>query len=157
DALAPGRNTGIQANGNLFDKRMYWAVGGFRDVEDGGSGFGKGEKYQVTARLTGLPIYAEESRRMVHLGAAYSHQFANEDTAFRIRQRPEAHLASFWVDTGNFTGVDDVDKFGSEVAVVFGPVSVQGEYMAARYDIDSPRSEEALLWGGYVFASWFIT
>ena len=56
-AFWPSRNTGITASSNLFDKRMTWATGVFRDADNQGNL--TGNEYSWSSRLTFLPLYEE--------------------------------------------------------------------------------------------------
>lgn len=152
NVFAPSRNVGIQLSNNHLDGRMSWAVGVFRETNDFGS-FADDGDYNVSARITGLPIYLEEGRKLLHVGAAYSHK--NPDDSFRYRQRPETGLTPVrFVDTGNFRA-DDIDLIGLELAGVYGPFSLQGEYMWA--DVDTTFRGNADLDGYYLQASYFLT
>lgn len=152
NVFAPQRSTGLQLTNTLADERMTWAVGVFRDTDDYGNGSDDGG-YNLTGRITGLPWYRDDGRKLLHLGASYSHQ--NVDGVLRYRQRPEANLAGVrYVDTGAFP-VDDVDLYNAELALVYGPVSFQAEYMKA--DADSIIGGEESFDGWYAFVSWFLT
>jgi phosphate-selective porin OprO/OprP len=151
--FSPGRNSGVMLHNHAFDKRMTWAVGGFRDTDDfaeSDDSEGSDDAYHVTARLTGLPWYADEGERLLHVGLSYSHKF-REDDSVRFRQRPEQHMLDRFVDTGSIL-TDGVDLVTPELALVCGPFSLQGEYTKAfvegsSFDFDSY----------YVQASYFLT
>ncbi len=152
NAFAPGRNTGIQLHDTLLDERMTWAVGIFKDVNDFGNGQDDGQS-GLSARVTGLPYYAEDGRKLIHLGAAYS--IRNIDDNVRFRTRPEAHLAPRFIDTGNlFTGT--YNMLGLEAAGVWGPLSIQGEYMKVD-DIENILVGDRDYDGYYLQASYFLT
>jgi phosphate-selective porin OprO/OprP len=147
----------------VLDKRLTWAVGLFRTVDDYGEGSDDGD-YAITGRVTGLPWYMEDGRKLVHLGASYSHRPRNG--ALRLRARPEAHLSDFrYVDTGVLE-TEDMDLYGVEAAFKYGPFSLQGEYIRA--DIDSVRrsvfnnfvwrdQDDIAMDGYYVAASYLLT
>ncbi len=149
-ALAAERNTGIGVSGHCLGERLTWAGGLFRDAD--GFGDAKGNAYNLTGRITGLPLYQDGGERLVHLGFAYSHR--NPDNTVRFRERPESHLAPRLVDTGALTA-NAVDLFGAEAAVVLGPASLQGEYMHAAVDASTGSSPDFA--GYYVQASYFLT
>jgi len=154
NALAPSRNTGVGIFGTEMDERMTWALGGFRETNDFGFGFGPESLYDVTARMTGLPWYEDEGTQLLHLGAGYSHKFGNADD-FRFRERPEAHLSPVrFVDTGTFRA-NGIDLVGPEAALVVGPFSMQDEYMHAF--TDSPTEGDPQFNGYYVFVTYFLT
>ncbi len=131
NTFAPGRNDGVMAFDTMADERMTWAVGVFRqnrvfDVLEGG------RDYNVTARLTALPLYEEDGRRLVHLGVAYTHQNYENDVHL-LAARPESHLSPPVVSTGIFNA-EYGDLVGVEAAWVNGPFSLQGEYVHAFYE-----------------------
>lgn len=150
--FAPARNAGIMIGNDVLDSRLTWALGVFRDTNDYGMGIGDGD-YAWTARVTGLPWYKDEGRRLLHLGLAYS--MRNTDGTVRLRQRPEIHLSQFrYVDTRRFT-VDDMDLLGAELAFVYGPFSAQAEYTHA--SLDTRFLGDRDFSGFYAQASYFLT
>jgi phosphate-selective porin OprO/OprP len=157
NALVPQRNTGIAILNQAYGERLTWGVGGFLETDAFGDGFSDTDDYNVTARLTGLPWYADDGRHLVHLGFSYSHKFRNEDdgTTIRYRQVPEAHLSPvYYLDTGDFL-LDAVDVVNPEFALVCGPFSLQAEYTHAF--VDSSEFDNPDFWGYYVYGSYFIT
>ncbi|HXK60064.1 MAG TPA: porin, partial [Acidobacteriota bacterium] len=90
NALVPSRNTGVMIHNRQFNERASWAVGVFKDTDDFGAGTSD-EDYAITGRVTGLPWFENEGRRLLHLGVAYSRR--NTADFARFQQRPEAHLS----------------------------------------------------------------
>ena len=89
NVFAPSRNAGFMFHDTLFDRRMTWAAGLFRDFDDT-AGLGVADAgYSVTARLTGLPWYEDNGASLLHLGVAYSHR---DPDAVRYRARPETSI-----------------------------------------------------------------
>lgn len=151
NALAPSRNMGVMALNAVLDQRMTWALGAFRgsdsfgeDQEDGG--------WAGTGRITGLPLWREDGRSLIHLGAAANYRDPQGE-AERFRSRPEAHQAPYVVDTGEFA-TSDVARFGGELAAVHGPAWFSGEFIDALATGDGPQRN---LYGYYVQAGWFLT
>ncbi len=153
--FAPSRNTGIMAHnaflGEKKHERMTAALGIFRTTDDYGNDADDGG-YSVTARVTGLPWYEEDGRKLVHLGAAYTHR--NPDGDVRLRQRPESHGAARFVDTGA-VDTDAIDSFVLEGALVLGAFSLQGEYFFNDFDTEFLGDHD--FDGYYVQASYFLT
>lgn len=155
NVFVPGRNTGIMLHDTLRGEQITYGVGLFTSSSDGGFGiFEDGEDgLAFTSRVTWTPWYdcnCECNR--FHIGASYSHRFDIADV--RYRQRPEIHLQDRLVDTGTFDA-DGVDIYGAEMALVYGPFSVQGEYV--QVNVDSPAEDDPSFSGWYVYASYFIT
>jgi len=152
NVFAPSRNMGFMLHNVAADERMTTAIGVFRDTDDFGENVDDGG-YNVTGRVTALPVYENKGAQLLHLGAAYSYR--NPDDSIHYRQRPEAHLTDRFVDTGTFAG-DQVDLVGLEAAWVNGPLSLQGEYMMADADRLGSGSDVGFD-GYYVQASYFLT
>jgi phosphate-selective porin OprO/OprP len=150
--FAPGRNAGFMLHNTASDGRITAAIGVFRSTDDYGEDIDDGG-YNITGRITVLPIYEDKGANLLHLGAAYSYR--NPDDSVQYRQRPEAHLTDRFVDTGSF-GSDQVDLVGLEAAWVNGPLSLQGEYMMAYADRLGGGSDVDFN-GYYVQASYFLT
>jgi phosphate-selective porin OprO/OprP len=134
----------------VFDERATWAAGAFWDTNDFGDSAGS-QGFNFAGRVTGLPVYADGGRRLVHLGAAYS--VGNPDGDVSFSQRPEAHLAPRFVDTDDFAA-NSVNRMGLEAAWVQGPFSLQGEYMQTWADGNGANPSFD---GYYVLASYFLT
>jgi phosphate-selective porin OprO/OprP len=147
--FAPNYNLGVSSQSRALDDRIAWQFGFFRySGVDGG-----GARLNASARLTGLPIYADEGRRLLHLGASYSHQF-RDDYELRYRRRPETHLAERFVDTGEFA-TEGVDLFSFEAAALLGPTLLQGEFVLSK--VLRPSESDVIFWGSYVQVSRFLT
>jgi len=151
-AFAPGRNTGAMIYDDALGRCMTWALGVFRDTDSFGDGSSDGD-YSYTGRITFLPWYKDGGRKLLHLGAAYSHRSPN-DRQLRYRQRPESHLAPRFVDTGSFEA-KRADLIGLEAALVYGPFSLQGEYIQSV--VDAINATDACFQGFYAQASYFLT
>ena len=151
-AFTPSRNMGLMLYDGAREERMTWAVGVFRDTDDFASGSGDGE-YAFTGRLTGLAWYEDDGDKLLHLGVSASHRSAPDDT-LRFRQRPETHPATRFVDTGAFSA-ENADLLGAELALVYGPFSLQSEYISA--GVDRPGAADPDFSGYYIAAGWFLT
>ncbi len=156
DAFAPGRETGFLLTNHALEQRLTWAVGAFRDTDSAsGDGFGSDPLYDVTGRITGLPWFEENGSKLLHVGVSFTQQFrdgANE----RFSQRPEAHLAPNFVDTGNFAA-DHIQIVNPELALVLGSLSLQAEYSHAFVDSGSSDVGDPRFHAFYVQGSYFLT
>jgi len=161
-AFAPGRNFGIRRHTTALDQRMTWAAGAFlntgslSDVGASKDQISEANGWNLTARVTGLPLYEESGKEILHMGLSYSHAFLSEkDTGPHLRTRPESRLTDDrLVDTGDFFA-NAADLIAAEVAVVNGPLSFQGEYFHFWADTDELNNPD--FWGFYLFGSYFIT
>ena len=152
NVFVPSRNTGILFSNHLKNKRMTWAWGFFRDANGSGKSIGNGG-WSMTGRLTFLPLYRNDGKTVWHLGLAGSFRDTLNDI-FRVKARPEVHLAPTFLDTSELP-VQDTALLGFETAFVFGAFSIQSEYIlqsVRKIEGDTPD-----LQGFYVYASLFLT
>lgn len=161
NAFSQGRNLGVRFNRSFMDKRATAAFGFFRDGNPADAPFGPDGIYNATTRFTFLPWYQEKGRQLLHAGFSYSHAFHNltrEDgevvKSDRFRQRPEAHLGPRLVETPKFAA-EEIDYINPEVALVYGPASLQLEWMSALVNRES--GDDLHYNGFYGFASYFLT
>jgi phosphate-selective porin OprO/OprP len=68
-------------------------------IEDSHDQISNANGYDLTGRITGLPVYRDEGRELVHLGLSYLHRFRNDaedDPTAQDRTRPELRLMDEW-------------------------------------------------------------
>jgi phosphate-selective porin OprO/OprP len=158
NAFAPKRNTGFMLYNNLLDKRMTWAAGVFRNADVFGDSQGDRSTeggYSFSGRITGLPYYEDKGTKLIHTGFSYAYKNAFENE-FSFDSHPEIRLADDFVDTGSFKA-DLANLINPELAIVYGPFSLQTEYTFA--DINRKRSTTGsnVFTGFYVYGSYFLT
>lgn len=158
-AFSPDRKIGA-----MISTRGDSPIGNYT-VWLGGFGAGTGtastddESKDLTGRITLAPI--AEARRVIHLGAAGSYRATDKagNDIYRISSKPENNISSAnAVDTGasGVSFVDHATLLGLEAAGVYGPVSIQGEYMQA--DLTRETGLQDVTYNGYyVEASYFLT
>jgi len=147
------RRFGLDFSNAILDRRMTWSAGIFADSGEDGEYFSDPTRFDVMARVTGLPLYAQGGRRLIHLGAAGGYQ-VRDDAKMRFRKRPEIHQAKRYLDTGDFRS-DGNGILGLELAGVFGPVHLQAEWQQSWLDQHDGKSLS--FWGTYVSGGWFLT
>ncbi len=153
NTFSTNRNMGLMIFNDALGKRMTWHVGGFLDVDDTGFDFSDNGNHHLTARLTGIAFERDEGRKLLHLGFSYLHRFVGRSV--RFNSRPEANLSPVeYVDTGPFRA-NHVDQITPELALVWGPFSLQTEYTLAL--VNSDITNDPSFDGFYVEASWFLT
>lgn len=160
NAFSRGRSLGLGFFNYALDKRLTWNVGVFFDtaseappvtkagISDGAVDFG--------FRVTGLPLYQDKGKKLVHVGFSFAQEDQGVADTLRIRSRPEAHLtANRPVDTGT-NPVEKVIRYNLEAAGVYGPFSLQFEYMLLQ--AETPVGVTDVDYSGwYLHASYFIT
>ncbi len=157
------------------------SVGAFGDTVTSQNGDDEGT--QVAGRVTYAPFYTGD--RVLHFGLSSSwvapaqnpKTVNNGIETIQFRAKPESNLISDGlipsaaltaagqtfgrssgrlVDTGNITGgISGFLLTGAEFAGVYGPFSVQGEYI--RTDVDRDLGGNLSFDGYYAYASWFLT
>jgi phosphate-selective porin OprO/OprP len=153
NAFSPERNTGVRAAGAGRKDRLTWSAGLFAETD----GFGDNDDIDgganLTGRITGLPFWQDDGARALHLGLSATRKAATGDS-LRFSQRPEAHLASTYVDTGAMAA-DSALILDAEVAWVHEIFSLQGEFISA--EVDAPAAGDPSFSGAYLQASVFLT
>ncbi len=163
-AFSVSRRTGVMAFNQSENERLLWQIGVFSTNEDGTDSDHDQPPYfeddrggtAVTMRLCGTPWYDEATngRGLVHTGIAYSYRdVANGSHRFSVR--PEDHLGDAVLDT-TFFNIDNYEMLNIQTALVYGPFSMQAEYITVATDgiLANPSNT---LDGGYVFMSYFLT
>lgn len=129
------------------------------------------EGWLAAARLTVAPVNRDE--QVVHLGMNAVWQIDTQGEEVRFRDRPELRVdGTRLVDTGTLggfgddtQGIEDYYLFGPELAAVFGPFHVQGEYHWVKVngddlildDAGTPTGGDPTFTGWYVEAGYFLT
>lgn len=161
NVFTPSRNTGFALMNRILDNRMTCAAGVFRNADDFGNSEGDSSTeggYSLSSRITGLPYYKDDGRRLIHTAFSYSHQNAFEESV-RFRARPTVRLADNFVDTGSFSA-EHFNLYNPEFAVVYGPFSIQSEYTFANIgadDIAINGGDDPRFSAWYVSGSYFLT
>lgn len=152
EAFTPDRNLGLQ----LHTHGGIWqgAIGLFGEGINS-PGTDQSQGYGTAGRVTFAPINSEG--RVLHVGGAFEWRTGYLDDEVRYRARPESHVTDVrLIDTGTIDNVDDTLKYNGEVAGVWGPWSLQGEYVQT--DVSRKDGSEDVDFNGYyVFGSWFLT
>ena len=129
-ALTPGRDTGVELNGRIFDRALRYQAGIFQhdgDVSRGGTDAPAGRT--VAARIVSTPFAWTTSRALQRVEAGFS---------MATGEVPEG-LNGLRARTSNeYDAVAPVYVFGTRVrfaadaAFAHGPLSIKGEFLEAR-------------------------
>ena len=148
--MTPGWNTGIMAFNTAMGGRMAWGLGLFKDT--GGTGKAQSDdNIATTGRINGAVLNADGRTRLVRLGLALSHR--KTSGSVRYVAGPESHLAPAMITSGNLAA-ETVDLVGTELAAVFGPLSIQAEGVASYVDV---AGDSDPLLGYYARVGYFLT
>jgi phosphate-selective porin OprO/OprP len=150
EAFKPGRNQGLLFSRTRDSYSFYTGV--FQAAEDE-QGL---DSYAVTGRLALHPVNTET--RLIHLGVSFSERDMGE-TRYRVNESLEVDAAESIIE-GRRIDTDSLTQFSVEAAAVFGPFSIQGEWMEQEITpiaVDGVRPESTTYSGHYVLASYFLT
>ena len=151
-AFAPGTNIGAKVHDATKNQRMTWAAGLF-SVGKSSDKNANTSLLSLTGRVTYLPVYEDEGRHLVHIGASVSSR-APTGSDIQYRTRPEARYVDYLVDTGSFEA-SHVTMWGLEFAAVNGPFWMTAEYIRSKVSaqlLGNPAFD-----GSYVQFGWFPT
>ncbi|MGH8585786.1 MAG: OprO/OprP family phosphate-selective porin [Gammaproteobacteria bacterium] len=150
-----GRRLGVGLN--TFGHNVWTASAGVFGRNASGETGDDDESDPVgfVGRLTLSPWHTEN--RALHLGVAGSWFSPGDGHTVQIRSRPEARVgADRLVDTGAFDA-EDLNRYGLEAAGVYGPFSLQGEYLLADVNREEAGNPDVGFDGWYVMGSWVLT
>jgi phosphate-selective porin OprO/OprP len=164
NALVPGRNIGAMFLKATEAEYATFAAGIFRQVGENPPFLATDNgNWAGTCRTTWLPWYDEatDGRGLLHIGGAYSYRDTTNQTGpdgstFTLAARPETG-AGVNILNASLTTVTNYHLIGQEVALVWGPLSIQAEYVGAQFNRSGAGVPDAYADGGYCYLSWFLT
>lgn len=150
--FSPGYNVGYMLHDTAAKQRLQWAIGFFSFGQTNEAN-ASNSVLSVTTRVTGLPIYRNDGRTLLHVGGSFSSREPRGGTV-QYRSRPEARFVDFLIDTGDIEA-GRIQLIGAEVAAVMGPLHIQTEFVQSQ--VEQTEFGDLDLWGYYVQAGWFLT
>jgi phosphate-selective porin OprO/OprP len=148
DATIPILADGIKWLG--YKRHFLWNLGFYGDWLSHNQGFSS-YKHQVSGRFAWLPI--ESETELLHLGVSARYG-APENGMLRLRTRPEAFPAPYFIETPQFAA-KNTRMLAPEVYYRPGPLLVGSEYFFQK--VDASASGDPFFHGGDVFVSWLPT
>lgn len=155
DTFAPGRNLGVAAFAG--GKRWGLSAGVFGEAHDSDTQGDDGRGSSI--RATFAPMVGKGS--ILHIGASASQRRPpEEEPELRFRDGLESNIADQeLIDTGNgdISNVEDLNRAGLELAISFGPFTMQGEQIDVKIDREQNTGSDLEFSGWYLSASWMLT
>ena len=149
-AFAPGYTLGAKIHNSTRNGRLAWAAGIF-SIGQSNEKNASNSLLSLTGRVTYLPVYRDEGRKLFHVGLSASSR-SPTGSDIRYFSRPEARFVDVLVDTGSFSASHQT-LLGLEAAAKNGPLWVAAEYIHTRNSaelVGNPTFQ-----GGYVQVGWF--
>ena len=152
DATIPILADGIKWLGYVPKARLLWNVGAYGDALSKGQSFSS-YHHQYVARVAWVPMQSADGGKLLHLGvnARYGDP---KDGELRLRSRPEAFPAPYFVDTGFFPA-KSTTTMSAEAYYRPGPLILGTEYVVQKDH--APTVGNPTLHGGDVAVSWLAT
>ncbi len=159
-----GFSPGIQFWTSYLDNRVTWSWGVFRNVVNNMAFEIGAGAFAVTGRLTGLPIYKDDGKRLIHLGVSgRSTGLNNGIVHYRTRGDERVGNSANWplyLNTANINGSGRQDV-NFELVSVWKSFTLQAEY---NFDFVqnaflAGQAPVGILFfqGGYAELSYFLT
>lgn len=145
------RNIGIRYSNSVLKQHMTYTVGLFNNYWETGKSFADNGS-QITARVTGLPIYKSD-RELMHVGIGYRYN-GNTEGKLSYKAKPEANTAPSFISTGSFDATSANTLFLEWIGVK-GPVTILSEYINT--GVNSSSKGNPTFNSFQVGGSWFIT
>ena len=143
---------GIKWMGYLPKQKLLWNVGAYADWLSKDQSFSTFQS-QYVARVAWLPIQSKTTNTTLHLGINYRYG-KPEDGQMRLRSRPEANPAPYFIDTKTFPS-DHSNHVGWEAYYSKGPWMIGTEYNFHMFH--SPSTQNPTFRGGDAVISYIIT
>ncbi|MDA5193989.1 OprO/OprP family phosphate-selective porin [Govanella unica] len=149
--FAPGRGPGLSAIWS--GPRGMITAGVWGENENTARAGAADQDWFLGTRASYVPW--QFANGLLHVGGSAYYLMAGKDIQrFRMRERPETHLASRLIDIG-LLNIDNAKFAGLEAALIQGPLHITGEWgwqWVNRMGAPSLRFD-----GGYAQAGWFLT
>jgi len=152
DATLPILADGVKWLGYLPKAKILWNLGFYGDALSEGQTFSTYEN-QISGRFAWVPILTTDGGNLLHVGVSGRYG-RTKDGKMRLKARPGAWAAPFFVDTAEFAAshstLTSIETYWRPHSVTMG-----GEYFFQ--STDAPASNNPFFHGGEAFVSWLIT
>ncbi len=160
------RRLGIASYGVSDDQAWNWRYGLYNMEKTQNDQGYRGDNYQLqfADRLANTAWYDDCTDGRSYFHWAVSGTVGDPDgnggpggNLARFDTRPEARTNNRWLDTGAIAGAQRLEQLGLESALNLGPLQLVGEIEQTWVDRASGSGGDLHLWGGYAYASYFLT
>lgn len=139
---------------------VHGELGAFQNPSATGGTTDKDAGIEIGTRFVGTYFYNGNATDLIHLGGSYGRRHLGSVdrgvTFSQFRARPGGHYsATRLIDTGTLANIDNLDRYGAELAGVWGPFALQAEYLGARVERHLASQGDPTFTGYYAYLSWF--
>jgi phosphate-selective porin OprO/OprP len=152
DATIPLLADGVKWLGHVPRWNWFWNLGWFTDYLSEGQTFSSYDN-QFIIRTGWVPMASDSSGTVLHLAVNLRRGNVDNDT-LRLRSRPEAFAAPYFIDSGPFAA-KSTRMAGVEAFYRPGPVLIGTEYYWLK--ANSPETSDPTVHGGEFVISWLVT
>ena len=152
DATLPILADGIKWLGYSPKAHLLWNLGYYVDWLSEGQSFSTYE-HQAVGRLAWVPIVEDTGGKLLHIGVS-GRLGKVKDGSIKMRSRPEAFPAEYFVDTGDFAATG-TKMLQVEAYYRPGPLLFGTEYFWQK--ADAPTDGNPMFHGGDVVFTWQVT
>jgi len=136
--LTPVRDVGLMLHGSVYDEAIMYGVGVFNGDGTDANRLSQKDSKQVTGRLVCKPLQhlCPDFLKSLQIGGSYS--YARLDTSdFNVKVKTPARTTFFTIQPrAKFhmtEDVDDLNRYGLEIAYTIGPMLLMSEYFKNDY------------------------
>lgn len=152
DATIPLLADGVKWLGHVPAWNWFWNIGWFTDWLSEGQTFSSYDN-QFIVRTGWVPMASDSSGTVLHIAANLRRGNVDNDT-LRLRSRPEAFGAPYFIDSGPFPARSS-RMAGVEAYYRPGPLLIGSEYYWQQ--VNSPSRGDPSFHGGEVVVTWLVT
>ena len=127
--FSPERNSGFMYHIDDSEKQFSFQFGVFGNGDDVGNDLANNDGYNITTRMTYLPLNTEDD--LIHLGFGFSHRDTGEEGKYGYSTRPPAHTAPKYLNV-KLDNVSSIQIFNPEVVYIHHNFMVESEFLFAR-------------------------
>jgi phosphate-selective porin OprO and OprP len=152
DAAIPLFGDGVKWLGYVPSLHLLWNLGFYGDWLSEDQSWSSYDR-QISGRIAWLPIMSASGGRLLHVGFN-ARTGKPDDGELRLRSRPEAFPAPYFVETPTFAA-DGATTTGIEIYYRPGSLLFGTEYYLQM--TDAPASDDPRFHGGELISAWLIT
>jgi phosphate-selective porin OprO/OprP len=142
---------GIKWLGFLPKQNIFWNLGIYTDWLSKGQSFST-DSWQFASRVGWVPVHSVATKTNLHIAANIRLGHPVNDT-IRLKSRPEANPAPFFIDSGKFPS-ENSTYLGWEIYYTSGSWMIGTEYFWHKFN--SPQKDDPVFNGGELVVTYLF-